>query len=177
MNRFAYLIGTIALLFSMLSPSAQAQDKKATISMDLTYHQQNDDLPVLRVYASSKVERRFLPAEGVEIALFFEEETAQGFMGRVETNVRGMASLRLPAKYKNSWDSLTNFKFIATVTDNEGFEDESVEIDIAKARIALTLEEEDSVRMIYAKLSALEDSSWTDVPETEIKFIVRRLLS
>ncbi|MDH5251467.1 MAG: hypothetical protein OEW40_20905, partial [Cyclobacteriaceae bacterium] len=55
--------------------------------------------------------------------------------------------------------------------------DESVEIDIAKARITLTLEEEDSVRMIYAKLSALEDSSWTDVPETEIKFIVRRLLS
>jgi len=175
-NYLTALIAT-ALCFAVFLAQAQNKTEKGTIKIDLAYQQLNNDLPIIRVSAKTKIERKFTPVEGVEVNLFFGSEDSHGFMGRVETNSHGVASLPLPARFKEQWDSLSSFKFIGTVTKNENFEDQSTELEIAKAKIELALDDIDSVRTIHAKVLAFKNNDWVAQPETEIKFVVRRLLS
>lgn len=167
----------VMTLLCLISIHVEAQDKaeKGMISISLAYQQLNDELPVIKVSAKTKIERRFQPVEGVEIKLFFNAESSQGFIGQVETNNHGAGSLRLPTRFKNQWDSLSSFTFIGTLTQNDRFEDQSTELEILKARIELTLNEVDSVRTIHARVLARQDTGWVAQPETEIKLVVRRL--
>ena len=146
MKQIKYSIGLIAMVLCLIAFLAQAQDKtaKGTIKIDLTYHRLNDDLPVIKVSAKTRKEKKFQPVEGVEINLFFNTETSQGFMGRVETNSNGAGSLSLPVRFKDQFDSLFSFKFIGTLIQNDSFEDQSTELEISKAKIELTLEDNDS---------------------------------
>jgi hypothetical protein len=177
MKQIKYPIGLITIVLCLIAFLAQAQDKpeKGTIKIDLTYHQLNNDLPVIKVSAKTKKEKRFQPVEGVEINLFFNTETSKGFMGRVETNNNGVGSLAMPVRFKDQWDSSSNFKFIGTLTQNDSFADQSTELEITKAKIELTLKDIDST--IHAKVLAFQDTGWVPQPETEIKFVVRRLMS
>lgn len=176
MRQIRFFIATALCLIAIL---VQAQDKveKGTISINLAYHQLNDDLPQIKVSAKTKIERRFQPVEGVEINIFLNAETSQGFIGRVKTNSHGAGSLPLPDRFKDHWDSLSTFTFIGTLTQNDRFEDQSAELEISKVRIELTLNEADSVRTIRAKVLARKDTGWVAQPETEIKLVVRRLNS
>jgi hypothetical protein len=162
-----------------LAASIQAQDKaeKIAVKVDLAYHQQDDGLPVLIASAKTKKGKKFEPVDSVDVNVYFNEEGTAGFMGRIRTNNKGTGKLSLPDRFKNDWVTLATCTFIATVTSNERFKDTSAEIEIAKAKIELTAEEKDSVRTITAKVLAFQDSVWVEVPETEIKLVVRRLLS
>jgi len=179
MKHLNYSTRLIAIALCLVPFLAHAQDKteKGTIKIDLTYYQLNNDLPVIKVSAKTKKERKFEMVGGVEVNLFFGKETAHGFIGRIKTNSHGVGSSSLPMKFKSQWDSLSSFKFIGTVTKNDQFENQSTELEIAKAKIELTLEDVDSVRTIHAKVLAFRDNSWVAQPETEIKLVVRRLLS
>ena len=179
MKHINYSAGLIAIVLCLIAFHSQAQDKteKGTIKIDLAYHQLNDDLPIIKVSAKTKKEKKFQPVEGVEISLFFNTETSQGFMGRVETNINGAGSLHLPVRFKDQWDSLASFTFIGTLTGSDSFENQSTELEISKAKIELTLEEADSVRTIHAKVLAFQDTGWVAQPETEIKLVVRGLMS
>ena len=177
--KIKYSCGLMALLLSMSAFILLAQEKpeKSIVKIDLAYHQLNDDLPVLKVTAKTRKEKKFEPVEGVEMNVFFGEETSAGFMGRVATDGHGTGSMVMPLNFKPRWDSLHHFTFIATVTGNALYEDQSAEIEITKAKIELTLDEIDSVRTIKAKVLAFQDTGWVALPETEIKLVVRRLLS
>jgi hypothetical protein len=179
MKQINYSIGLIAMAFCLMAFLVQAQDKteKGTIKIDLAYHQLNNDLPVIKVSAKTKKEKKFQTVEGVVINLFFNTENSQGFMGRVETNSNGAGSLALPVRFKDQFDSLFSFKFIGTLIQNDSFEDQSTELEISKAKIELTLEDMDSAHTIHAKVLAFQDTGWVAQPETEIKLVVRRLLS
>lgn len=173
---FSVLIASLLCLGAFSVP-AQEKIEKGVLRIGLTYHQLNNEMPVLKVSAKTKKEKKFESVEGVEINLFFDQETSQGFMGSVKTNSHGAGSLSLPVRFKTMWDSLSQFTFIATVTNNDQFEDQSTEIEITKAKIELTLDEADSVRTIKARVLAFQDTGWVALPETEIKLVVRRLLS
>jgi len=174
-----YSTGFIVMALCSIAILLQAQDKpeKGTINLGLTYHQLNSDLPVIKVSAKTKKEKKFQPVEGAEINLFFNTETSRGFIGRIKTNSHGAGSLTLPERFKSQWDSLNSFKFIGTLTQNDLFEDQSTELEISKAKIELTLDEADSVRTIHAKVVAFQDTGWVAQPETEIKLVVRGLMS
>jgi len=179
MKPINYSIGLIAMLACGVAFQGRAQDKteKGTINLSLTYHQLDNDLPIIKVSAKTKVEKKFQPVEGVEVNVFFNTETSKGFMGRVKTNGHGTGSVMLPVRFKNQWDSLATFKFIGTLTQNDRFEDQSAELEISKAKIELTLDEADSVRTIHARVLAFQDTGWVAQPETEMKLVVRRLMS
>lgn len=179
MKQATYLSGirVILLLLAVWRLQAQEEKEKAPIRIILAYYQSDEALPLIKVTASTKKNQKFVPVAGAEVNLFFNEETAEGFMGRVTTNDRGTASMTLPVKFKTSWDSMIFFKFIGTVTGNKQFEDEAAEIEITKARIELSLTEEDSIRTIKAALHAYTDSGLVSVPETDLLLVVSRLLS
>ncbi len=178
MNRF---IGgwLCTLLICGLAASIQAQDKieKIAVKVDLAYHQQDDGLPVLIVSAKTKKGKKFEPVDSVDVYVYLNEESTGGFIGRIRTNNKGIGKLSLPDRLKNDWLTLATSTFIATLTGSERFKDASTEIEITKAKIELNAEEKDSVRTISAKVLALQDSVWVEVPEVEIKLVVRRLLS
>jgi hypothetical protein len=169
----------ISMAFCLTTFLVQGQNKaeKGVIKIDLAYHQLNDDLPVIKISAKTKKERKFEPVEGAAINIFFGAETSQGFIGRVKTNSHGAASLALPMRFKDQWDSLSSITFIGTLTQNDHFEDQSAELEISKAKIELVLEEIDSVRTMKATVLVLRDTGWVALPEAEIKLVVRRLLS
>ena len=179
MKQLNYLSGLMAMVLCLIVFLAQAQDKteKGAIKIDLAYSQLNDDLPVIKVSAKTKKEKKFLPVDGVEVNLFFGEETSRGFMGRVKTNSHGVGSLPMPARFKAEWDSLSGFKLIGTVTQNELFNDQSTELEISKAKIELSLEDADSVHTIHTKVLAFQENAWVAQPEIEIKLVVRGLMS
>lgn len=179
MKQATYLSGirVILLLLAVWRLQAQEEKEKAPIRIILAYYQSDEALPLIKVTASTKKNQKFVPVADAEVNLFFNEETAEGFMGRVTTNDRGSASMTLPVKFKTSWDSMIFFKFIGTVTGNKQFEDEAAEIEITKARIELSLTEEDSIRTIKAALHASTDSGLVSVPETDLLLVVSRLLS
>ncbi|MBK5277453.1 MAG: hypothetical protein JJE09_01190 [Bacteroidia bacterium] len=157
----------------------QAQDEKDknAIKVDLAYYQLDNALPILVASAKTKNGKKFEPVDSVDIYLYFNEESTVGFIGKIRTNDKGIGKLSLPERFRSDWATLPSSTFIATITGNERFKDASTEIEIAKAKIELTAEEKDSVRIITAKVLAFQDSSWIVVPETEIKLVVRRLLS
>jgi len=179
MKQLNFSTGLIAIVLCLTAFLSQAQDKtaKGTIQIYLAYHQLNNDLPLIKVSAKTKKEKKFEPVSGVEINLFFDAETSKGFMGRVKTNNNGAGSLSLPMRFKDQWDSLSSFTFIGTLTQNDSFENQSTELEISKAKIELTLEEADSVRTIHAKVLAFQDTGWVAQPETEVKLVVRGLMS
>jgi hypothetical protein len=82
--------------------------------------------------------------------------------------------LILPERAKTQWDTATVSKFIATVTKNDKYEDNSSEIEITRARIEVKISEKDSVRSIAAKVFARKGAAWVEVPEVELKFVVKR---
>ena len=116
-------LGLVAMLFCFAAFLGQAQDKadKGTINIGLTYHQLDTDLPIIKVSAKTKKDRKFEPVEGVEINLFLGSETSAGFMGRIKTNVHGAGSMALPERFKAQYDSSNSFMFIGTLTQNDRF--------------------------------------------------------
>ncbi len=179
MKQAAFLSSIRVFLFLIMVSLLQAQEEKEKdlIRIALAFYQTDEALPVIKATVSTKKDQKFVPVPGVEVNLFFNEETAGGFMGRLTTNDRGTASMTLPVKFKTAWDSMTTFKFIGTVTSNKQFEDIATEIEIIKARIELSLSEEDSIRTIKAVLRAYTDSGLVNVPETDLLLVVSRLLS
>ncbi len=168
-------IGCISLIGM---PTTAQEAEKKTLRLDLTYQrQENGQLPMLKASAKTKVGKRFEPVHDVEINFFFNEESSKGFLGRIKSSDKGTAYLTIPAAFTYELDTSAVLKFIATVTGDEKFEDTSSEIEITKAQIELTLNEEDSIRTMKAKVLVFEDGSWKPAPETEMKFVVKRLLS
>jgi len=179
MKQSAYftIIIVVFLLSTVGRLHAQDENLQAPIRIALAYYQTDEALPLIKVTASTKKNKKFVPVPGAEVNLFINEETVEGFMGRVTTHDQGSASMTLPSKFKTRWDSLISFKFIGTVTGNKQFEDQAAEIELTKARITLSLTEEDSIRTIKASLHTYTDSGLVSVPETDLLLVVSRLLS
>lgn len=156
--------------------NVQAQDKpeKGSLKLEISYHQVNGEMPKLRVATKTKVNKKFKPVSGITVNLFIGEENAQGFLGRTVTRKDGTNALELPERVKTQWDTATVSKFIATVTGNDKFEDNSAEIEITRARIEVNISEKDSVRTIAAKVIAKKGKEWVEVPDAEVKFVVKR---
>jgi hypothetical protein len=178
MKYIGILSAMILTALVSVSVRTSAQEKeKSIIRVSLSYIQTNEQAPVLKTSAKRKVGKRYEAIDGVVINLSFMEDSPQGFIGSVKTNKEGIASMVLPDTIRKKLSSLSQFKFIASVTSNDQFDDELTEIFITKSRIELSLQEVDSVRTVEAKLLALREGQWVDVPETEVKLFVKRLYS
>jgi hypothetical protein len=166
-------------IFLLAAGQAGAQDvkEKSMLRVGLTYNQTNDQVPILRTSAKIKVGKRYEAMEGVVINLSFMTQTPEGFIGSVKTNKEGTAWMELPEEIAAKIKSISTFKFIASVTSNDKFDDELTEIIITRSRIELSLQEVDSVRTVEAKVLTLKEGQWVAVPETEVKLFVKRLFS
>lgn len=176
--KISVLIGflSICFVFCLTSLSLQAQEavEKGTLLLDLTFHQTNEEMPVLKALTRTKIEKKFRPVKGVNVNFFIGEENEAGFLGRMRSNEDGVGSIEIPAKFKEKLNSDSTYYFIATVTEDGKFEDTSSEIEIFKAKIEVSYAEDGEEKSVSGKLLALGDSGWVEVPAVEMKFVVDR---
>ena len=171
---FSIVIMALILLYNE-SVLAQAEKVKGAVKLGLSFTQVNEEAPVLKASAKIKSGKRFEPLGGVEINLSFMEITPNSLLGKIVTDEKGNGSLVLPQEVVMELDSLSPFKFIATVSSSDQFNETQTEIEITRSRIELSLVEEDSTRSMEAKIWALQKGKWTFVPETEVKLFIKRL--
>lgn len=159
------------LFLTLSSLSAQEAEEKGTLSLGVTYHRTNDELPILKASTRTRIEKRWRPVKGVHVNFYMGEETEEGFLGRMRSNEDGIAKIEIPEKYKDILLSESQYNFIVTVTGDEKFEDISEVLDIYKAKIEVIYSEDKS---ITGRLLALQDTGWVTIPEVEMKFVVDR---
>jgi len=166
-----------AVFLLLVTSIAIAQDEKKSIKLRVSYFQINDQTCEVGATARSKRGKKFEPVGNIEVEFFIGEQTASNSLGKAKTNRKGIASLELPATIVSRLDSLSPFKLIAFVAESKEYTEQSTEAEITKARIDLTTSEEDSTRKVSAKLLALKEGKWKEVPETEVKIFVKRIFS
>lgn len=175
MTRFNILM--LAAFLCSSTFTSRAQEEKKSIKLDIGYSRINDETPELRATAKSKRGKKFEPVSNVDVEFFLGEQSASNSLGKSKTNRKGVASIEMPAAVASKLDSMSPFKLIAFAVESKEYGEQSAEVEITKARIDLSLSEVDSTRKVNAKLLALKDGKWIEVPETEMKLFVRRALS
>ncbi|MBI1766951.1 MAG: hypothetical protein HYR67_01090 [Bacteroidetes bacterium] len=175
MERCNFIILTTLLLLNTFISSAQ--EEKKSIKLGLNYLQINDQSYEVSATAKSKRGKKFEAVGDVEVEFFLGEQTPGNSLGKAKTNRKGIASIELPDAIILKLDSVSPFKLAAFVAEGKDYNEQSTEIEIAKARIDLSISEVDSTRKISAKLRALKEGKWIEVPETEMKIFVRRIFS
>jgi hypothetical protein len=164
----------LALFLAISSILAQEVEEKGTLSLGLAYHRSNEELPILKATTRTRIDKRWRPVKGVYVNFFLGEESEEGFLGRMRSDEDGIAKIEIPGKFKDRLLADAQYTFLTTVTGDENFEDASEMLDIYKAKIEVTYLEDGDDKSITGRLLALDDSSWVEVPEVEIKFVVDR---
>jgi hypothetical protein len=176
MTRTKLFLGVI--FFSLLIfDRSLAQDEKKPLKLSVSYSQINDLSPEVKATVKTKTGKKFEPAENIEVEFFFNEQSKENSIGKAKSNRKGISSIELPATIVSKLDSASPFKVIAVVSESKDFDGQSAEAEITKAKIDLVLSEVDSARKVSAKLLALKEGKWVEVPETEMKLFVRRIYS
>src|SRR6185503_9679966 len=55
----------------------------------------------------------FLPVNNISVNIYFNEGEQKNLLGKVTTDTIGKGRIGLPPTFKNTWDSIDEFKFIA----------------------------------------------------------------
>lgn len=175
MARFNILILISFAWFAAIT--AGAQEEKKSIKLGVSYARINDGTPQISATAKSKRGKKFEPVPDVDVEFFLGEQSQANSLGKAKTNRKGLASIEMTTAIAAKLDSMSPFKLIAFVAESKEYGEQSTEIEITKSRIELTLSEVDSARKVDAKLLALKEGKWVEVPETEMKLFVRRIFS
>jgi len=175
-NTLSAIVVMVALVSVSILTMAQDNEKKS-VNLSLSYTQVNQLAPMLKVNAKSKVGKKFEPVEGIEVAFFLGEASDVNRMGTVVTDRRGNGTFSLPSNFAVRADSMETMMFTGTSVSNKGYEASDASVEVSRARIRLTLAEQDSVRKIFAQVLAKQDGVWKVVPGADVKLFVKRLFS
>lgn len=176
MRKFNFSILAVAITLISVFPSSAQQEKKS-IKLGLSYSQINDQVYEVKATVKSKRGKKFESVTNIEVEFVLGERTAANFLGKAKTNGKGVASVEIPSTAISKMDSVSSFKLTAFVSESSEYNEQSTEIEVTKARIDLTLFEVDEKREVGAKLLAMKDGKWTEVPEVDMKLFVRRNLA
>lgn len=165
------------LLFVASSLSALAQDaEKADLNLNLRYFLKNNKVPYLTVETNTKVERKFEPVQGMAVAVYLNEVSPENLLANVVTNEDGKATVVIPPDKKEIWNSSYQHTFIGVTEESERFEETTSEIEITKARLAISADTTDGARNVMVLLEALdEEGNWTPVEDVDVKVGIQRL--
>jgi hypothetical protein len=168
----------LPLFFFLASfTSLTGQDSTVhTLILGISYYLPADNIPYLKVKATEKVERKFIPQTDIIASVYINEETEANLLKKTRTDEKGESIVYLPAALKSLWDSSASMKFIVSSEATKIFEPASSEIEITKAKIEMDTSTVDEVKNITAKVLELKDGDWQPVNEAELKIAVKRSL-
>ena len=133
-------------------------------------------MPYLEVNTKRKVGRKFEPAKDISVNIYFNEAAATNLLGKVITGVSGKGRIGFPPSFKTTWDSLSEFKFIALSDSSNVKEPLSGDITIKKAILTIDTTSEDGARTVTAQLKEKNGNDWIAVKDIDMKLGIKRML-
>lgn len=171
MKKQISIILTLALV--IVSPGLFGQEK-ASIRLDLTYHQLNNQLPELKAQIRTRIDRRYQPVEGVKVNFYHSEVSEENFLGASDSDLEGFASLIFPDNFKTWFDTSSVMTYHAIVSDDPNYDDKDDDIDITKSIVEISLDEgeEREVEITINKFD--EEGNQIPAEEVDVQIFVKR---
>ena len=82
----------------------------------------------------------------------------------------------MPPSFKNTWDSLDEFKFVAQSDSTAGQEPLSADITIKKAILTVDTTSVDGVRTVIGELKEKSGNAWVPVKDIDMNLSIKRML-
>lgn len=167
----------LLFLFATTVGTAHAQDSVASkTELSIGYFLPVDKVPYLEANAKRKVGRKFEPVKGVNVNIYFNEAAPTNLLGKIVTDADGKGRIGLPPSFKNTWDSLNEFKFVAQSDSSAGHEPLSADITIKKAILTVDTTSVDGARTVIAELKEKSGNDWVPVKDVDMKLSIKRML-
>ncbi len=120
--------------------------------------------------------RKFEPVKDIPVSIYFNEAEATNLLGKVTTGANGKGRMGIPPSFKNTWDSLDEFTFLAQSDLPAGQEALSADITIKKAVLTIDTTSEDGVRTVTAMLKEKNGNNWVPVKDIDMRLSIKRML-
>lgn len=153
------------------------QQDKAPVRVYLEYFR-NAEGCQLSVRLLAKTDKRYRPAEGVEVELYATEKSDTNLLGSVVTASNGTAIYSFSRDQFKLAKSTKAATYIAVVNETETLKSKQVSITIEDVNLSARYLIEDSVKQVHIRVSQT-DSLGVEIPKkgVEIKILVERPLS
>ncbi|HVZ96219.1 MAG TPA: hypothetical protein VG847_05045 [Chitinophagaceae bacterium] len=174
--RYLKLNISLAFLPVFFCIPVYAQDStQAPVILGISYFLPANHVPYLQVSTRKKVGRKFEPVENIKINVYCNDQSAADLLGTVTTAENGIARLGFPSSFKNTWDSLNQFKFIAAGDSSSGHGDLNADITIKKAILVVDTTSQDGTRMVTGELKEKDGNDWKAIGSIDMKLSVKRM--
>ena len=161
------------LLGFAMSLSGFGQDKMAP-RVDIQYVYTNGRPPMAKVLIRKRIDRRYYPIQGLQVKIYFNEETDENKIAEMTTNEKGLANGEFPEQVMKGWDSLDTFDLYVALEETDSSEEVSESITVAKARLVVNGEIRDETKMVTARVEQSSGGQWNPVGGVEVKLFVNR---
>jgi len=170
------LVISLVLLLGISIDTIQAQDSVVSkTQLSISYFLPANKVPYLEVNSRKKAGRKFEPVKNISVDIYFNEAESNNLLGKVITDTIGKGRIGLPPSFKNIWDSLNEFKFLAQSEPPSGQEALSADITIKKAILTVDTTSADGTRMVTAELKEKNGNDWVPVKDIDMKLAVKRM--
>ncbi|MEO8862091.1 MAG: hypothetical protein ABI358_11745 [Ginsengibacter sp.] len=178
MSRFlkSILIPFFVCAISVSTTYAQDTTAVSPVTLSLQYFLPVNNVPYLEVTTKRKVGRKFEAVKKVPVSIYFTDAVAGNLLGKVVTDSIGKARIGLPPSFKNTWDSLNEFKFLAQSDSSAGQEMLSADITIKKAMLTVDTTSVEGVRTVVGELKEKSGNSWVAVKDIDMQLSIKRML-
>jgi hypothetical protein len=168
----------IILLLLMAFGKLQAQDsvEVSPTILGLRYFLPENKVPYIIVNTKKKVGKKFEPVTSITVDVYYNEASPNNLIGKIITAKNGEGRVAFPPSFKNIWDSLNKFKFVAVSVPAKGEEVLETDLTIKKAILVVDTLVDAEARTVIAQLKEKVGSEWLAVKEIEMKLGLKRSL-
>ena len=177
-NNHHKLFIILLFLFATGIGKIQAQDSAAVSPtiLGLRYFLPENKIPYIIVNTKKKVGRKFEAVKNIPVNVYYNEVAENNLLGKIITAGNGEGRIAFPASFKNTWDSITEYKFVAESVPAKGEELLSADLTIKKAILVIDTLADAETRTVTAQLKEKKGNEWVAVKEIEMKLSIKRLL-
>ncbi len=181
MKTFNIILSILFILFFADNSVAQNNKKNAKLKkvrLKIEYLKQTDGTKVLKSKLYWKDGKKFMPVVNQDVTFFAEGDTVKLKLGTIKSNEEGFAVLYIEKGVSFPVNSEGVTTFTAKMKKGKEFKSAKRSVDIKDATLNVTLDIQDTVKYVEAKLTTL-NSEGESVPiqGTEIFVYVKRLYS
>lgn len=174
--KYIKLFISLVVLLGTSPATLQAQNSLvSTTQLSISYFLPVNKVPYLEVNTRKKVGRKFTPVKNIRVDVYFNEAEPNNLLGKTITDSTGKGRVGLPPSFKNNWDSLNEFKFLAQSEPSSGQEALSADITIKKAILTVDTTSANGTRMVTAELKEKNGNDWVPVKDIDMKLGVKRM--
>ena len=170
------IFATLLLATSVETINAQDSAAASPTMLSVSYFLPAPNVPYLEVTTKKKVGRKFEPVKNIRLNIYYNEAEQKNLLGQVTTDSIGKGRIGLPPSFKNTWESLDEFKFLAQSDSSAGQEPLSADITIKKAILSVDTTSLDGVRTVIGELKEKNGNAWVPVKDIDMNLSIKRML-